>query len=394
MKILHIATDDKFIEQAIPVFESVFPGKNDVIIFTKTTPLQYVKLQTAKVVLKNKLFFTRAAVDREIYNRYEIIVFHSFSHLTYPEIFNIPINKATIWLGWGYDYYEDTLGKDTLLLEKTLNLSKRLEPTTPIYVIKKIIKKSAVFLGVIASKKKAIERLTIFAPVLPSEFDMVKNSKNWKRFPDHAIWNYGTIEDNLIKGFETESVSGNSILVGNSASLECNHAEAFDILKSIGISDRKVVVPLSYGQLEYSKLISTLGKDYFGENCESLNTFMPIEDYVKTIRKCGYVIMNHKRQQAVGNIVIMLYLGARVFVRTENPVFRFFNSLGIQLSTMEELENNHDLINTPLSRAERAWNRKTVSNYWSREKAFRRTEQLINNAFSLSQQYNTDSKKH
>jgi hypothetical protein len=44
MKILHIATDDKFLDYAFSVFEKVFPGANCVIVFAPTKPLKYVKL--------------------------------------------------------------------------------------------------------------------------------------------------------------------------------------------------------------------------------------------------------------------------------------------------------------------------------------------------------------
>lgn len=110
--------------------------------------------------------------------------------------------------------------------------------------------------------------------------------------------------------------------------------------------------------------------------------FMPVQDYVAIIKKCGYVIMNHVRQQAVGNIVIMLYLGARVFVRQENPVYDFFKSSGVVISTVQELEEHPELLNLPLTAEERASNRAIVSDYWGRERAYERTRKLVEAAFA------------
>ena len=92
--------------------------------------------------------------------------------------------------------------------------------------------------------------------------------------------------------------------------------------------------------------------------------------------------MNHVRQQAVGNIVIMLYLGARVFVRQENPVYDFFKGSGVAISTVQELEEHPELLSLPLTEEERAGNRAIVSNYWGREKAYERTRKLVEAAFA------------
>src|SRR5690554_2447419 len=209
---------------------------------------------------------------------------------------------------------------------------------------------------------------------------MVKSSRKWRHFPEFASWNYGTMEDNLIKGFEGEVVTGNAILVGNSATYTGNHAEAFDLLHKLGENDREVVAPLSYGDPQLAKELTSLGQEYFSGNFEPLMDFMPVQDYVDIIKNCGYVIMNHVRQQAVGNIVIMLYLGARVFVRRENPVYNFFTKSGVMLSTIQELEVNSELLHQPLTQSERDINRAIVSEYWSRERAYERTKELVEKA--------------
>ena len=66
---------------------------------------------------------------------------------------------------------------------------------------------------------------------------------------------------------------------------------------------------------------------------------MAIEDYNRQIASCGVVVMNHVRQQAVGNISAALYKGARVFLRRENPLFRFFCDNGATVFPMEQLVN-------------------------------------------------------
>lgn len=380
MKILHIASDSKFIDQAFTVFEKIYPKKNEVIIISKSDSLNFVKLENYINVKYVLSYFRRPRVKKEKYAKFDLVVFHSFSDLLYPEIFNIPEEIPTIWIGWGGDYY-DLIGKlNKLLLPETKKVAAQSYKSVARTTIGKGLRFVFKLFGISKSRKKAIERLSFFSPVLPSEYDMVYKSRYWQDFPEYATWNYGTIEDHLIKGFEGEQVVGNAILVGNSASLTCNHKEALDFLHKAGIKSRRIIVPLSYGDKVYGDKIAALGLNYFKDCCYPLKEFMPIQDYVATIKQCGYVIMNHKRQQAVGNIVIMLYLGARVFLREENPVFPFLKDLGIELSSVQELEKDMSLLNKPLSIEEKERNKWLVSEYWSQESGIARTKALVERA--------------
>lgn len=384
MKILHLATDDKFLDHAFPVFEKVFPGTNDVFVFAAQRTLKYVKLAPDHIETKRNSFFSKKPkLSKDVYQNYDLVVFHSLELSTYSELHNISLDTPIIWLGWGYDYYLDLIVDMPLYLDKTGELYESLFGSTPrqraVAIAKGII---GAFRGR-TTKIRAIERISVFSPVLPEEYEMVKQSRKWRCFPEFAPWNYGTMEDNLIKGFEGDSVTGDAILVGNSATYTGNHVEAFDLLHHLQVKNRQVVAPLSYGDAQLAKKLNSVGKEYFSDSFKPLMDFMPIEDYVGIIKKCGYVIMNHVRQQAVGNIVIMLYLGARVFVRQENPVYAFFKKLGVVLSTVQELEANPALLETPLTDEEHSNNRVIVSDYWSRERSYERTQKLVEKALSL-----------
>lgn len=382
MKILHLATDDKFLDHAFPVFEAVYPGANDVFVFAAKTPLKYVKLKPDHIETKRSFFFyKKAKLGKDVYSKYDLVIFHSLGSSTYPELVNIPKETPTIWLGWGFDYYLELLHEIPLYLERTQGLYSRLAGST---LKRRAVALAKEFIRLVLhrnSKVRAVEKITVFSPVLPEEYNMVKISRKWRHFPKFASWNYGTMEDNLIKGFEGEIVTGNAILVGNSATYTGNHAEALDLLHKLGVNDREVVAPLSYGDPQLAKELISLGQEYFSDNFEPLMDFMPVQEYVAIIKKCGYVIMNHVRQQAVGNIVIMLYLGARVFVRQENPVYAFFKNSGVVISTVQELEVQPELLNLPLTEQERASNRAIVSDYWGRERAYERTRKLVEAAF-------------
>ena len=105
--------------------------------------------------------------------------------------------------------------------------------------------------------------------------------------------------------------------------------------------------------------------------------FMAIDDYVALLKQCGFAIMNHKRQKAVGNIVIMLYLGARVFLREENPAYQMLKNDGVMLNTITELEQQPGLLKTPLSETEIQTNISILYKHWSKQAIDVKTNNLV-----------------
>ena len=74
----------------------------------------------------------------------------------------------------------------------------------------------------------------------------------------------------------------------------------------------------------------------------------------------------------------------RVFLRSESPLYSFLKDLGVHLSSVQELETDVMLLNTPLSEQQRYVNRYVVSSYWSKTAAIRRTKFLIEKATGRS----------
>ncbi|MNF42841.1 4-alpha-L-fucosyltransferase [compost metagenome] len=188
----------------------------------------------------------------------------------------------------------------------------------------------------------------------------------------------------MIRGFADSQVTGDSILVGNSASAENNHIDSFSLLHQIGVDDRKVITPLSYGDARYRDLILIKGREFLRECFEPLIDFMPISEYVRVLESCGFVVMNHVRQQAVGNIVIMLYLGAKVFVRKECPTYAYFKEQGAVIFSIQELERNPGLLNERLDQESVNVNRKIVKRNWSKEASDRKTINLLRQVCKIS----------
>jgi hypothetical protein len=102
----------------------------------------------------------------------------------------------------------------------------------------------------------------------------------------------------------------------------------------------RIVSPLSYGDPAYVASVIALGNELFGDQFTPLTEFLPPEQYARLIREVDAAIMNHGFQQALGNIIAMLMLGRKVFVRSDTTPYRYFHDLGITV---------HDTLRIPES---------------------------------------------
>lgn len=376
LKILHLAHDGKFIDQAVNAFEREAPGCNDLLVCAQE-PLKYVK---SEAVLINKIRDVNCVISR-FSGSHQIVVVHSLNPVWFKAIASLRSSATIVWLGWGYDYY-DLISKDREglflpLTSKVVKFSKKKKKLSARI-------KSFLMKVINPSKGATIEMVDIFCPVLSSEYDHVKRRFGGKSFPAQGFWNYGNLEDDLIQGFEGQVVSGKNILVGNSASPNNNHLDAFSLLAELRISEQKIVTPLSYGDAGYRALVIREGVDSFGDGFRPLIDYLPIQEYVKILQSCGFAIMNHLRQQGLGNIVIMLYLGAKVFLDKSCPTFKYFKEQGAVIFSTDELKDNPGMLNELLDEEKVFLNRKVLEANWSREISGRKTRELLRIATSIT----------
>ena len=377
-RILHLASDDKFIDHAYVAFEEAAPGQNDYVVYLRNKRARMVTIPHLRIGPLDAIspWFHARLAD------YRFVVLHSLAPVWINAVHKAPEGTTFIWLGWGFDYY-DLLPEDhplgELLLGRTRRLCASLERDrdTPGLVARSYRVLEALLLNV--DKRAAVKKMALFAPVLYEDYALIAHALGGSALPPFISWNYGSLEDVLLRGIGAATVEGNDILLGNSALPTNNHEDGLALLAGMGASlyGRKVIAPLSYGDREYAERVAASGRAAFGVNFIPLMDFLSMEDYTRTISSCSHVIMNHRRQQALGNIVIMLHLGATVFLREESPAFAFFKGQGAHLWSVQELEDNPTLLEQRLSAARIEHNRSILRAHWSRETILTKTRRLI-----------------
>ena len=352
-KHLHIVSDEKFIDAAYRTFEEVLPGENEYLIIGKKSELAYVK--NAKVT------FCRPTIiwilRRIVHLKYKSLILHGLRN-EFQKLLVLAINKSIpiFWIGWGYDYYQfSSMGlykEKTQVVVNGFKLSK----------VKKVNRSYIKELDKDVDIKKVFERINFFGPVLKSEFKLINDF-----YPSSKMgfldWNYLTLEDDIIKGFEKRTITGNNLLLGNSANPVNNQLDALEDILDFKFSYDNILCPLSYGDGRYRDIVVRVGKLVFSGRFKPMTSYMAYQDYVHQIMSCRYVFINSYRQVAMGNILLMLYLGAYVIFEKINPAYAFFIENGIQVFAVDEAKRT-DFPEIDLSRTrkklEELWGRKVI----------------------------------
>lgn len=377
MKFLHIIKDEKFPDSAYEFFEAVAPGQNTYMLAGISEPI--IHLEKIKPVRVAKYAFWNPKFIRSL-EQYDAIILHSLYGFSLEVLARVNSQLPVVWIGMGYDYYDiitsapsDLLKPETLAAHNSSTSRLRKSPKKLVQgVLDRVLRPN------FRRKRKLIKKIDLFAPVLQSEYPILKKAVGEEPFPKYIQWNYGKIADFVDGKLGNRGIIGKNILVGNSASPNNNHLDVFRILAESGIpDDSKIIVPLSYGDVGYRNKLIAEGKRLFGDQFWPITNFMALDEYIELLSTCSSVIMNHLRQQGAGNIFITLYLGAKVYLDTANPLYSEFQNMGLQVRSLDALFGQSATLDQCLEPTLVARQRDIIQEKRGRAAFERHTEDLI-----------------
>lgn len=370
MKIVHIGPDSQFVQFLSKVFEELAPGANHYLITGTSAAgdFRYPTCASGKPIsVQGKL----GLLTVPLYVRScDMVIAHSMGPHAVAAFMASPRNVVKVWSGWGFDYYGDDTDSSTGLLKPdTVALMREEKVKKPNPTPMRKLTKKIVSSGIQA----AARRTDFFSAPIPSDFEIFK-----QRFAgfqgEYTQLNYGNVADTFAKGVALNS--GSNILLGNSASETNNHVEIFEILSKHDLKERKVIVPLSYGNSDYRSSIIAAGKKMLGEAFFPLVDYLPLNEYSSIIASCNVVIMNHLRQQALGNIGAALYQGAHVYLDPSNPTYQFFMQQKAVVHSTQKLLSD-SLPGTGLCADDIAKNRTVLESFWGQEQVRANVKALL-----------------
>ncbi|HMP98978.1 MAG TPA: TDP-N-acetylfucosamine:lipid II N-acetylfucosaminyltransferase [Cyclobacteriaceae bacterium] len=352
---LHIIHDEKFIDWAFEIFEEVKENQNHFVLLSSKKSKQIKFLhKTRYTILEPK------ALLKLINNgKYGIVFVHCLTTDKFSVVNKITREVKIVWLGWGLDYYSRIYQfEKKYFLSATYSLYLR-HSTFSSRLKKNIyrILKRAQFI-------KFLNRVTFFSPVIRQDYDLLVKVFGVKM--KYLPWNYGTLKENILPKIPGYKITSNDIMMGNSATYSNNHLDVFNLIGAL-VGNRKIICPLSYGDANYREIVIEQGQKIFGDKFEAISDFMSLDQYYQKIQICGNVFFGSLRQQGLGNIVTMMYFGAKIFLFKENPLYDFFKERSAIIFSFDELILNNKILDYQLSQDDIQKNRQILELIWSRE---------------------------
>ena len=162
------------------------------------------------------------------------------------------------------------------------------------------------------------------------------------------------------------------VQVGNSADAGNHHLEVFALLERFKGRDFRVHAPLAYGgKGRYIRQVLEQGRALFGDRFRPMTGFMPLDEYLGFLSAIDIAVFNHRRQQAMGNIVALLARGKKVCLRSEVTSRLTLEKLGVKLYHTEDFDLE------PIPREWAESNRHIVTAYFSEQTLLAQLERIF-----------------
>lgn len=342
------------------MFEMVFPGENFYLVILKGDKRHV--LQRKNVVFVKTVSDIKGYLQKSLDYHYFIIHFLRVDVAKLLATFRHP---NYCWIEWGadlynyllefrgYPMYEDVELKKYLLKEKGLYPLSLLKQRIGSYQRQRTI-------------SKFVRKVKYFMPdSTPDELPLLL-----QYYPEFSHLQYKEIFyypiDEILGDLISEQCRGTNIIVNHSASSTGNHVGVFERLHSLNLNDRKVIVPISYGQEVVRCYIEQKGYEILGDSFSPVKNYMSLGDYNKLLLSANVFIYGHWRQEAVGNILVALYIGGKVFMSPKSPMYTYYKKLGLHLWDLEAI-NDAEII-TPVEQSQVIENRSIILKHYSRER--------------------------
>lgn len=313
-KILHIGSTNKFVNPFIEVVKKAFNfHQHEFLLLAKENSCEkYDNVHIFRLTKIEMLKYYLFAILKM--HRAEKIILHGlFDSRLIVILFCAPwLLKKCHWVMWGGDLYSYALGE------------------------KKWKWKSAEFF-----RRGVIRNMGFLVTYLKGDVELARQWYGAKgKYIECLMYpsNVYTVPPSFSPVVEKNTKTLN-ILLGNSADPSNNHPEVLLKLAAFKEKDINIFAPLSYGNPDYAKQIVAEGRAIFGDKFQALTEFIVLDAYLKMLAEIDIAVFNHRRQQAMGNTIVLLGLGKKVFMRADTVQWSFFQELGVCVYNINELKD-------------------------------------------------------
>lgn len=340
--ILHVCTLDKFIPPFIELINGELdPNEHFFLLYgdKKNFPFKEfsnVEHQPYFAALREDWFIGLKNICRfiQLARKSSKIILHGLFDDNFVKllVFLPSLPKKCYWVMWGADLYRFKFRKKTI----RDNLSE---------LFRRIV----------------IGRIGHLVTYIYGDYELAQQHYNARgKYHECLIYPSNLYKDLPVKNVRQNSMDTINIQVGNSADPRNNHLEVLEKLQAFKDQDIKIFVPLSYGDQEHANHVIANGKQMFGDKFIAMTELMSLDKYVEFLSEIDIAIFNHERQQGMGNIITLLGLGKKMFIRDDITSWDALKNLSLNIYDTNDLSSLLALDETALVK-----NRQVVKNFFS-----------------------------
>ena len=342
MNIYHIHTDPKFINDSLHFDVEDY---NNTIVYVgnsgdvkNQTPFPFICIpNTLNVVTK----ISKICKDAQM------VVLYDLSTEKIALANKLPKEVKILWRFFGHELYsrkqKDFLSDSSLELLKQHKVSLFNKVKTLFsFKFKRLVQQLVYKHNY--NFEQAVKRIDIFLCLFEEEFKMLNT--HFKGLPEFIQIPLFKTEIKLESYVYTQNKS--KLIIGNSRNEYNNHIEILEITQKH--KNLNLVLPFNYGSKSlYSRKVIEISKS---QNIKVINDFMPYDAYVNLLKDSAALILNSYRQMAVGNVLIAIKNGMKIYLNNKNIVYKVLKDHHFHVFTIEDFKHDISLKNLSLSNNE------------------------------------------
>lgn len=355
---IHFFSDVSFVDLAIQRFEKYYPGQNRYFVVTQgrfrkkyrfIKSDQVVQLHYASIHRLTRLLPSLTENDNLVIH--QLTPFKSILALKLLK----KVDLTTYWLFYGSGLY-NLLARSNQYQLLDDGTPRELNGTLNTW----ILNLRDWFLSLLFQQRhdNALEafiaRFDYFCFWNPYDYKLLKH-----HFKTPATFKFFRYYDVNLHGLpdlgKSENEASPILLVNNSASRTGNHLTILKRLHQIDQDKQleKVYVPLSYGEPDVRQDVVDYASHHLNYCFQPIMDFIPKVEYISLLRRVQVGIFGHRRQEAGNNIYILLALGVKIFLRSQNNLLRYLRDQGYHVFEFEaDLHSIQDLDPLPIGQQE------------------------------------------
>lgn len=332
ISILHIVSDDKFIDKHFERFqESGY--RNDFVYLKKVFSYKGLHKSDLKWV---KPFTREFGQLIDSANAYDVVFVYYLDHYKSYVVNQLKPTTRVIWHFFGAEIYNNKkypfkaqlFSTQTKALLKGSYYSELLKEKVK-DVLRQVLCGVKKRLVPVEEVNKAIGRVDYLAWYNEDEYKLIKSKV--EIFPQFLFMPMIS----KIPELNITERDGTRLIIGNSCAPANNHTDVLQLLKEANFQG-SVLIPFNYGK--YAAYIDGIKRvvKSLPLNIKLLEGFMAYDEYVQMISSCGAAVFNSYRQMALGNIFILLANGVKIYLSERNPTYNWLKKEGFHVFLIEK----------------------------------------------------------